>query len=162
MKNAILRWWIVVWTSLISAVFIFYNGLFNALWEADHTKISFVIIALYSIVTLFIGHMMKNHYKFKHSDNAKAIFQSALDACWFYSEAMTTLGMIGTVIGFLMMLGPAFAGIDIGDQTKMMAVITNMGSGMSTALTTTLVGLICSLSTKAQLVNLEYGTKSVR
>lgn len=156
MKEAILRWWAGVCIYIISVGLLSYLGLFQALWNTDVTKLSFVIITLYTVTTGYIGWLQK-----KHNTLHDEMFHSGVNICWFSAESMTSLGMIGTVIGFLIMLGPAFAGIDISDATKMMEVIANLGSGMSVALTTTLVGLVCSLATKAQLVNLEHGTKSL-
>ncbi len=156
MKDAILRWWVGVCISVISVGLLGYMGMFQALWDTDVTKISFAIMVLYAITTGFIGWLKKN-YNTNHEEK----FKANVNICWFSAEAMTSLGMIGTVIGFLIMLGPAFAGIDISDSARMIEVISKLGSGMSTALTTTLVGLICSLATKAQLVNMEHGTKSI-
>jgi hypothetical protein len=156
MKDAILRWWAGVCISTAAVVTLGYLGLLHTLWDTDVTKLSFIIMTLYAVVTGYIGWLKMNY-----NTAQEERFQSHVNVCWFSSEAMTTMGMIGTVIGFLIMLGPAFAGIDIGNSEKMMEVIADLGAGMSTALTTTLVGLICSLATKAQLVNLEHGTKSL-
>ena len=69
---------------------------------------------------------------------------------------MITLGLIGTVTGFIIMLGGAFADLDLSNIGQAKEVIRDMAAGMSTALTTTLVGLVCSIITKLQLMNLEY------
>ena len=74
---------------------------------------------------------------------------------WFSSEAMITLGMIGTVAGFLLMLSSAFTELDVKSVTSVQGAISDMALGMSTALSTTLVGLICSVFTKVQMVILE-------
>ena len=63
--------------------------------------------------------------------------------------------MIGTVTGFLLMLGTTFAGIDITDTKTIQDALVNMATGMSTALYTTLTGLIVSVIIKIQLVNFE-------
>lgn len=75
---------------------------------------------------------------------------------WFLSETCMAIGMIGTVAGFLLMLGTAFSGIDVGDTASLQSALTSMAVGMSTALYTTLVGLVCGLYIKSQLVNLEH------
>jgi flagellar motor component MotA len=74
---------------------------------------------------------------------------------WFSSEAMITLGMIGTVAGFLLMLGSAFSNLDVTNIANVQSAIADMAIGMSTALSTTLIGLICSVLIKAQMVILE-------
>jgi biopolymer transport protein ExbB/TolQ len=60
--------------------------------------------------------------------------------------------MVGTVIGFMLMLGSSFAEIDPSNVDSMKRVITDMASGMSTALLTTLCGLVASLFVKVQVI----------
>ena len=74
---------------------------------------------------------------------------------WFISESCLALGMVGTVTGFLIMLGTAFANVDVSNAVTLQQALSDMATGMSTALWTTLVGLVCSLIIKVQLVNLE-------
>ena len=74
---------------------------------------------------------------------------------WFISESMLALGMIGTVAGFILMLGSSFEGLDVDDISSLKQTLTEMAIGMSTALYTTLTGLIFSQFTKVQLVNFE-------
>ena len=75
---------------------------------------------------------------------------------------MLTLGMIGTVAGFIMMLSKGFSGIDIQNTQTMMGLIGQVASGMATALYTTLVGLICSMFTKVQYFNLSHSLENLR
>ena len=70
------------------------------------------------------------------------------------SDQILTLGMIGTVIGFIYMLSTSFTNIAVNDLSKMAEAIISMGTGMSTALYTTASGLICSFLLKLQLYNL--------
>ena len=74
---------------------------------------------------------------------------------WFIAESCLALGMVGTVTGFLLMLGTAFANIDVTNAVSLQNALGVMAIGMSTALYTTLIGLVCSLIIKVQLVNLE-------
>ena len=53
------------------------------------------------------------------------------------------------------MLGNAFENIDITNTTTLQQALSDMAMGMSTALYTTLIGLVCSLIIKVQLINLE-------
>ncbi len=73
---------------------------------------------------------------------------------WLWSDIVLSLGMIGTVIGFMMMLA-GFVGIDFSDFDSVQSLIAKLSVGMSTSLSTTLVGLISSVILKLQFFNLE-------
>ena len=77
------------------------------------------------------------------------------DLHWFASDAVLSLGMVGTLFGFLVVLGQSFGDIDTSSVASMTTAISKLASGMSTALVTSLVGLIASLWLKLQLVILE-------
>ena len=53
------------------------------------------------------------------------------------------------------MLGTAFNELDVTNIVSVQKALINMSLGMSTALYTTLVGLISSLAIKIQLVTIE-------
>ena len=63
-----------------------------------------------------------------------------------------TVGMIGTVTGFILMLSTSLATLDPNDVENMRSAIANMAVGMSTALLTTLAGLMATLMLRIQLV----------
>ena len=67
-------------------------------------------------------------------------------------DAVISIGMIGTVIGFIYMLFAVFSNIDLTDSIKMMSSLSEMAEGMSTALLTTLTGLVSSMLLKLQLI----------
>jgi len=125
-----------------------YFGAVEQLWIFDQTKLSFLIFAIWVISTLSIGywHIVRN--------KSQVSYMTKIG--WFLSEACLAIGMIGTVIGFLLMLGSAFGNIDVGDTASLQAALKAMALGMSTALYTTLIGLVCGLYIKSQLVNLEH------
>jgi len=143
----LLKWWIQVSCIVFGSVVAYQLGWWHALWDADITKISIGILGVFAVTMLLTGYLSKN-YQDKKS-------QALGNYVWFASEAMITLGMIGTVAGFLLMLGSAFSNLDVTNIANVQAAIADMAIGMSTALSTTLVGLICSILTKAQMVILE-------
>jgi len=73
---------------------------------------------------------------------------------------MTKIGMLGTVIGFILMLSTCLTGVSFQNAQSMQGVIGSMTSGMSTALVTTAAGLICSLILQLQLFNYDQGGRS--
>ncbi len=65
-------------------------------------------------------------------------------AGWFMSESLIRLGLIGTVIGFIIMLGSVY-GLEEQDVNTLKELLGSMGGGMQVALYTTLTGISCSL-----------------
>lgn len=150
--NTLVKWWFIFWSCIIGAAVAQSFDLFTKLWYADATKMSFVTIALFMLVTVYIGFQTNSARK---SENVSTV-EKNLPGCWFASEAMNAFGMIGTVAGFIIMLSTAFHNnINPSDQAGIQQLITSTAIGLSTAATTTLVGLICSTITKLQLVVLE-------
>ena len=68
---------------------------------------------------------------------------------WFVSDMMLKLGLLGTIIGFIFMLG-SVANIADFDVSNMQKILRHMSDGMGTALYTTLVGLVCSVLSAMQ------------
>ena len=91
----------------------------------------------------------KGDYYTSHKDQ----FERLEEIGWFSSDACLTIGMIGTVTGMIIML-QAFAFVDLGNSKSIENLISALGLGMSTALYTTLLGLISSLLLKIQYFNL--------
>ena len=146
-RNTLLKWWVQFISIVFASIIAWQLGWWHALYDADLTKISLFILTIFLFTTLTTGYMSSkpSDLKTRHLGNY----------VWFGSEAMITLGMIGTVAGFLLMLGSAFADLDVKDISNVQSAIADMAVGMSTALSTTLMGLICSVLTKAQMVILE-------
>ena len=143
--KALLRWWLIFCLSILAGGVAVYFNLHLDLYDGDQTKLSFLILTLFILTSGWVGWCTK-----------KSEFQiQNIDVGWFVAEACLALGMIGTVTGFLLMLSGAFADIDLANTSTIQTALTKMALGMSTALYTTLVGLICSLTLKIQLVNVE-------
>ncbi len=79
---------------------------------------------------------------------------------WFCSDIMLKLGLIGTVIGFIIMLS-SLSDITTFDVTLLQGVLTTMGSGMGVALYTTLSALVTGVLIAAQYYNLESGCEEL-
>ena len=69
---------------------------------------------------------------------------------WFIVGALIKLGLLGTVIGFVLMLR-SVSGLDSLDIADIKQLMQQMTQGMGIAMNTTLVGLVCSL-----LLGLQY------
>jgi len=75
---------------------------------------------------------------------------------WFVVDLMMKLGLLGTIIGFVLMLGSVAdsPSIDVG---AMQEVLRRMSYGMGTALYTTLAGLVGALFLSVQYHVLDRG-----
>ena len=68
---------------------------------------------------------------------------------WFVADLLLSLGLLGTVIGFILMLGP-ISGLDTADEGAIKAALAAMSGGMAVALYTTLTGLVGGMLLKVQ------------
>lgn len=75
---------------------------------------------------------------------------------WFITGLLLKLGLLGTVIGFVMMLG-SVSGMASLDFSDIQQVLSNMTVGMGVALNTTLVGLTGSMLLGFQYLLLDRG-----
>ena len=147
MMKPFLRWWILVAGTVTGIGFLIVYDCINYINEADVTKLSFVIFALFVHSTIQVG---RSTYHEIDKNNIPR----------FMVGVMTKLGMLGTVIGFILMLSTCLGDISFQNVQSMQSVIGNMTSGMSTALVTTATGLICSLVLQLQIFNFDQGGHS--
>ena len=78
----------------------------------------------------------------------------------FASDTLMKLGLLGTIIGFIIMLAP-IAGLDASDKTLMKSSMGLMSDGMAVAMYTTLAGLVGSILLKIQYYMLDSATQRV-
>ena len=78
----------------------------------------------------------------------------------FASDTLMKLGLLGTIIGFIIMLAP-IAGLDASDRTLMKSSMGLMSDGMAVAMYTTLAGLVGSILLKFQYYMLDAATAKV-
>ncbi|MCC6984524.1 MAG: MotA/TolQ/ExbB proton channel family protein [Bauldia sp.] len=69
---------------------------------------------------------------------------------WFVAEALLRLALLGTAVGFILMLIP-IAGLNAFDVETLRQALTQMSNGMSIALTVTVIGIGTAL-----ILKLEY------
>jgi hypothetical protein len=76
----------------------------------------------------------------------------------YAGDALMKLGLLGTVIGFIMMLAP-IAGLDAADKASVRTSMGLMSDGMAVAMYTTLTGLIGSILVQTQYYMLDKATQ---
>jgi len=156
MKALLLKWWLFFCVQ--GAVFVIANHFqfFQSLFDKDPTRIGFGILIILVVTSIWIGQKV---YKLSRLKNVmptmKEELTNDLSIQWFIAESCLVLGLVGTVCGFILMLGTAFVDIDVSNIQSMQNALSQMSIGMSAALYTTLMGLLSSLVIKIQLVNVE-------
>ena len=141
MTKAFLQWWLFFVLQIIILASAYVYELHLYILNNDQTYISFVLIGIWLLTSSMIGYkLLKN-------------ITTSNEKFWFIAETCMAIGMMGTVLGFILMLGGSnLASIDPSDVEGMKGVIGQLASGMATALLTTLTGLIVSVSLRSQLM----------
>jgi hypothetical protein len=150
--SVFLKWWLLITLTVVGLSIAAYFNFIQFLYAHDLTKLSVAILALFAATSSVIGYKL-----WKERDVKKKKY--GYDVEWFVSEMMISLGMIGTVIGFIYMLYSVFSSLNITDTMAVQESLGKMAQGMGTALLTTLVGLVSSVLIKSQLVMVENERK---
>ena len=162
-----LRWWLAFASILIGLTVFTSGGGWNELYQNDATKLSFVIAAIFLGMSQWCGYKTWLLSRFidrggqEEDEHMIKKVENTMEAGWFTSDLCLTVGMAGTVIGFIMMLS-GFTKLDVSDVNTVQGLIKNLGIGMSTALYSTLTGLICSSLLKIQYFNLSQAVDKIR
>ena len=75
----------------------------------------------------------------------------------FAGDALMKLGLLGTIVGFILMLAP-IAGLDAADRASVKGSMGLMSDGMAVAMYTTLTGLVGSILVQTQYYMLDAAT----
>lgn len=158
-----LKWWWFFSLLIVTTIGLFVFDVHNTLWENDKTKLSFLILSIFYGMTIHCGYESWLLSKLVNGeiDKIKNI-NIRHESGWFASDVLLTMGLIGTVAGFILMLAGAFIGINIADVSSVQQALANMAVGMSTALYTTLTGLISSTLLKFQYFRLQQDFEGYR
>ena len=141
--KAFLYWWLIICAVGTLSYITHSMGWLVPIYTNDLTYITFLITVVTMLTTLSLG------YKFKVPD------ADNIDVEWFVSDVVLTLGMLGTIIGFMIMLRGTFSSIEFNDVNSIRLALSSMSQGLFTALNTTLIGLVSSIILKVQLVMYE-------
>lgn len=144
--------WLAGMTIMVAALQIAWiSGVIQTIYASDFTKLSVVIFAILIYQSLVCGSNIWNQSKrFGRVEDSEDTIENG----WLWSDIVLSLGMIGTVIGFMFMLA-GFIDVDFSDFDSVQGLITKLSAGMATSLSTTLVGLISSVLLKLQFFKLE-------
>ena len=146
-------------SSLITFIVIFYlfqcgyylNKLRDAVYFLDkeiNSDSNNIFIMIYKDYQL-ANNISKDNKTSSQEDFKLKLYEFA-DNGFFVSDLLLKLGIIGTVIGFIIMLS-SLSAIDEMNLSKMNNLLLSMSTGMKVALYTTLTGLIGSI-----LLSIQY------
>ncbi len=164
---------IVLLTVIVFAFYLLFDlGLLSLIFESDKSKISILILFIYTVATLhwlFLAWRLDGEQKgdgkvsdFINVSNSKTELerQNLLSILGdelsnrhalghMTSDILLKLGLTGTVVGFILMLLPIGDMKDF-DPQKIQPLLSSMSGGMAVALYTTLSGLVTSTILKFQ------------
>lgn len=125
-----------------------YLGFVKTIWETDITMITSIISVLFIVSNILLGYVAYNIDS--PTRNTKKLMKYA-ETCWFMSEQLMALGMLGTVIGLIHMLSANFGSNNLQDGNAIQGLLTTMWTSMGLALYTNVVGLATSIVLKLQV-----------
>ena len=137
------------------------QGLIQLLLEGDRSRLSYLILTIWLIMTvrwLWLLNWIEQHASetislatgsTEATETTEMNMARWLNHGWFASDAVLKLGLLGTIIGFILMLQP-IAGMQSFDPASLQTALGQMSGGMAVALYTTLTGLICNLLLRVQ------------
>lgn len=167
-------WAVALGVLLFASAWAWRGGWWAALMSSDPTGISAGIVLLSSIVTLWCGVRVRRlaaecrpgsewrrayrHGRALHVEQAAERLgdrsHGPHETAWWFAGATIKLGLLGTVVGFIVMIGQLKLAANF-DTAQIQAMLAQMTLGMGIALVTTLVGLVANLWLGLQLLLLD-------
>lgn len=161
-RGLFLKWALIVSLTFVGWAIAGFLGGFEIVYNADATKISFGIMLIFIMATVYCGILTwRASALLDEADGDEQIaglkeINQQTDDGWFAANLCEKLGLLGTVFGFLIMLFGGFNHLQMQsiDQQAIQKLLESISAGMSTAFVTTLVGLLCSIPLSLQYQNL--------
>lgn len=145
-----LIWWVSVLLIGTGIFWADYFGVIQTIWTNDSTKLASIAAVVFVAANLALGwaswQTTRLYADTKEALIARIKIRKTTDYCWFLSEMLMALGMLGTVIGLIHMLQINASAGGVIDP----AMIAGMWKAMGLALYTNAVGLVGSIVLKFQ------------
>ncbi len=177
MKRLFLVWVLIATLTAIGTAICLELDAFASVDKMDATKLSFLTIAVFGIMTIYCGRLSWStsvilddidRLKSAGQPNSAAKrlaelenIENNVEHGWFAVGLCEKLGLLGTICGFIIMLS---GGINIqgADPQAIQGLLEKLSLGLSTAFVTTLVGLICSIALSLQCHNLSTAIEKAK
>ena len=157
MKKTLIRWWLFTVITLCGVWPLWSAGIFTDIYLADVTNISFVIYGVFLISVVLTGIAAYRISLGGEDRRFTTRTNKYIDICWFLAETMMALGLVGTVAGMIYLFGQIFVEIDPSNPDDLKEALSHMATGLSTAMYTTICGMVGAMLSKVLLMNIEFG-----
>ena len=156
-----IKWFIIFMASLIGTILAWQTGLLDIMIRNDISYICISVLFLYFVGSIYAGRTAflvdektnNNESCYLYSID-KVKIKKKLNILWFMAEHFMSLGLLGTVVGFsYVMYG------SLKESQEIKQIINQLKVGMSTALYTTIFGLVYSLFLQLQTFVLQNDLK---
>ncbi|MBL6642094.1 MAG: MotA/TolQ/ExbB proton channel family protein [PS1 clade bacterium] len=138
---------IVLGLILFGGYLLFDRGLVGVLLEGDKSRLSWLILAIW------LGMSARWLFLLRRIESTDAIVEDDmvrwLNHGWFAADSVLKIGLLGTIIGFILMLAP-IGELTSFDASSLQSALAAMSAGMAVALYTTLTGLIANIILRFQ------------
>lgn len=138
---------IVLGLILFGGYLLFDRGLVGVLLEGDKSRLSWLILAIW------LGMSTRWLFLLRRIESTDAIAEDDmvrwLNHGWFAADSVLKIGLLGTIIGFILMLAP-IGELTSFDASSLQSALAAMSAGMAVALYTTLTGLIANIILRFQ------------
>jgi len=153
----LIRWYVTALALLAVHLVLVVFGVPAKVWEADVTRLTFIIWGVFLFFFFRLGYHSLLIYKLvkERWTGGRAAARFYLDqqaSAWFVSDIVLSLGLLGTILGIVFVMERAFS--QLTDPSAAGVVLKNMGIGIGMALYTTLAGLVASIILKVLLFGL--------
>lgn len=169
LSSVFLRWLLLQGLMLFAWYVLADQGWLRLFWQGDQSRLSVVIGLALVGVSLYAGRRAwclgaaasELPLPAAGTGLPEALpawlereYKAPNEPGWFVADMMVKLGLLGTVIGFILMLG-SLNGIEDMDITSIQRMLLQMSEGMRVALFTTLAGLSAGMLAGLQFLMLD-------
>lgn len=145
---------ILIGLILFGAYLLYDRGLMSIVLQGDKSRLSWLIIAIWVAMSARWLYLLRwaqgqNDSEQTATQAREAMMARWLNHGWFAADAVLKIGLLGTIIGFILMLSP-IASLASYDAASLQTALGQMSGGMAVALYTTLTGLIVNIVLRFQ------------
>ena len=149
---------IVLGFILFGAYLLFDLGLFSVLLAGDKSRLSWLTLLIWSLMSARWIYLLQwvqtqrdamEAFQCEPEDEQEAKMARWLNHGWFAADSVLKIGLLGTIIGFILMLAPISSLVSF-DPASLQKAVGGMSGGMAVALYTTLTGLAVNIVLRFQ------------